>query len=58
MATLPKPPLRDLETVEAELRQIVMRLRNTRDPKARLELLRKLRLLLEEADRIIAVEEL
>jgi hypothetical protein len=56
---LPKPRLRHFDQVRRELEHIVFRLQNApQDPKLRRKLLRQLRLLLDEADRIIASEEL
>jgi len=54
MSVLSLPPLRDFKAVRQEIDQVVFRLANTHDPTARVELLRTLRLLLHEADQIVA----
>jgi hypothetical protein len=56
MASLPKLPLRDFRVVQKDLEDTVIKLRQTFDPKARVKLLRNVRLLLEEADLIIESE--
>jgi len=57
-AWLPCPiPVARLPSSGSETTSDPMRLENTSDPKARVELLRKLRLLLDEADQFIALEE-
>ena len=56
MSSRPHFVLRDFETVQRDLEIAFARMRNTKDPKLRLTLLRTLRLLLEEADRIIQAE--
>ena len=48
------PLLRDFSRVEHDLQNVLMRLRNTHDPKLKRKLLRHLRELLEEADFITA----
>jgi hypothetical protein len=44
---------RDFRQVEQDLAQAVSKLNGTKDPKLRRELLRELRLLLVEADRLL-----
>ena len=44
---------RDFAELEQRLEQAVLKLKRTKDPKSRRDLLRELRLLLVEADRII-----
>jgi hypothetical protein len=53
----PKPILRDFDQVRSDLEQVVFRLKNASDePKLRQKLLKQLRLLIEEADLIMAAE--
>jgi plasmid stabilization system protein ParE len=47
-------PLRDFAQLQKDLEDIVTRLKQTRNPKARVRLLRELRRLLGEADLLIA----
>jgi hypothetical protein len=54
VAALPAMSLRNFSEVERDLRTVLLRLKNTFDPKGKAELLRKLRELLQEADFIIA----
>ena len=57
MTANPKPILRDFDQVRSDLEQVVFRLKNASDePKLRQKLLKQLRLLIEEADLIMAAE--
>lgn len=47
-------PDRNFEAVRNDLQDVVSRLKATFDPEVRHELLRELRLLLEEADRLVS----
>ena len=53
MATAPKLQLRDFRSVEEDFEYVLSKLRRTVNPKDRVNLLRKLRELLDEADLII-----
>lgn len=54
MATVPNSRGRDFENLQFDLEDVVSRLKKTLEPKSRASLLREFRLLLEEAERIIA----
>jgi hypothetical protein len=58
MCSRPQMPERGFEAVRKDLHETVLRLKQTSDySKVRTELLRKLRLLLAEADKIISSEQ-
>lgn len=58
MSSVPNfSPEHSFADVQLALEETVLRLRNTFDPKSGTELLRHLRVLLEDADRLIATEE-
>jgi len=46
-------PERDFAEIEQRLEHALLRLKRTKDPKSKRDLLRELRLLLVEADRVI-----
>lgn len=54
MATPTQSPERNFNVIERELEKALLLLKNTVQPKPRREILRELRLLLEEADAVIA----
>lgn len=56
MASPVRSPERNLEAIERELGQGLLLLKNTAEPERRREILRKLRLLLREADDIVAAD--
>ncbi len=56
VCSTPNTPHRDFQAVRNDLEDAVTRLKSDRDPKRRKKLLQKLRLLLQEADRLITAE--
>jgi len=56
MACQPQEPSRDFDTLRCEVEGMVMLLKNNFEPHSRKRLLRGLRLLLQEADPLIASE--
>lgn len=52
VVSVPKIPQRDFNIVHKELADIAWRLREAKEPQARVRLLRDMRQLLDEADRI------
>jgi hypothetical protein len=56
MSTRPIVPNRSFQSIRVEWERLVFWLKNTHDPERRKTLLREVRLLIEEADAIIASE--
>jgi hypothetical protein len=52
MSAIPQSPLRDFDDVNRDLERVIAELKRTPKPQQRLKLLRELRSLLEQADRI------
>ena len=57
MSAVPQPPERDFNQVRRDLEELMLRLRNAPyEKKVRLKIMKQLRLLLDEADCIVASE--
>ena len=56
MSSLPQRPERDFEAVRLDLENVIALLKINSHPKMRVRLLRELRLLLREADDLIAAD--
>jgi len=56
VASLPKLELRDFHTVQGDLESVLLKLKSSFNPEVRRSLLRELRILLEQADRLLGFE--